>query len=69
MVMGDNSCLKVRGLESRHLLLDGHFFTLICCKNCIVLLKGPKINEKELAHFFKNVIFFIFSNLCLELGS
>ena len=25
----------------------GHFFTLICCKNCIVCLKKPKINEKE----------------------
>ena len=24
-----------------------HFFTLICCKNCIVCLKRPKINEKE----------------------
>ena len=24
-----------------------HFFTLICCKNCIVSLKSPKINEKE----------------------
>ena len=31
------------------------FFTLICCKNCIVCLKRPKINEKEagVAHFFK----------------
>ena len=24
-----------------------HFFTLICCKNCIECLKRPKINEKE----------------------
>ena len=23
------------------------FFTLICCKNCIVCLKRPKINYKE----------------------
>ena len=23
------------------------FFTFICCKNCIVCLKRPKINEKE----------------------
>ena len=23
------------------------FLTLICCKNCIVSLKRPKINEKE----------------------
>ena len=26
---------------------DGHSFTLICCKNCSVCLKRPKINEKE----------------------
>ena len=25
----------------------GHFFTLICCKICIVCLKRPKISEKE----------------------
>ena len=25
----------------------GHFLTLICCKNSIVCLKRPKINEKE----------------------
>ena len=30
-----------------------HFFTFICCKNWIVCLKRPKINEKEagLTHF------------------
>ena len=28
-------------------LLDGHFFTLICCKICNTCLKRPKINEKE----------------------
>ena len=33
--------------ESRHRILDGHFFALICCKNSIVCLKRPKINEKE----------------------
>ena len=56
MVLGDNvSCLKGRGFKSRRHILDGHFFTLICCKNCInVCLKRPKINEKEaeLADFF-----------------
>ena len=31
------------------------FFTLICCKICIVCLKRPKINKKEtrLVHFLK----------------
>ena len=27
--------------------MDMTFFTLICCKNCIVCLKRPKIKEKE----------------------
>ena len=47
MVMGDDSCLKGCGLESRRLILDGDFFILVCCKNCIFCLKSPKINEKE----------------------
>ena len=47
MVMGRDSCSKVRGFESRDRILDGHFFTYICCKNCNVCLKRPKINEKE----------------------
>ena len=47
MVMGVDSRSKGRGFESQRRILDGHFFTLICCKNCIVYLKRPKINEKE----------------------
>ena len=38
------------------------FFTLICCKNCIVCLKRPKINEKkeaEVGPFKKNDCFVI----------
>ena len=35
------------GFESRCHILDGHFLTLIFCKNCIVCLKRPIINEKE----------------------
>ena len=36
--------------------MDMTFFTLICCKNCIVCLKRPKISEKEagVAQFKKN---------------
>ena len=48
VVMGRDSCSKGRGFESQHCILDGHFFTYICCKNCDeVCLKRPKINEKE----------------------
>ena len=47
MVMGDDSCSKCCGFKSWYPILDGHFFTLICCKNCIVCLKRQKINEKE----------------------
>ena len=41
------SFLKGRGFESQRLILDGHFFALICCKICIVCLKRQKISKKE----------------------
>ena len=47
MVLGDGSHLRGRGFESQRLLLDGHFFPLICCNNGIVCLKRLKINEKD----------------------
>ena len=48
LVMGGDSCFKGCGFESRHRLLDGHFFTYICGKNCNdVCLKRPKINDKR----------------------
>ena len=50
MVVGRDSRSKGCGFESWHRILDGHFFTYICCKNCNdVCLKRPKINEKEVA--------------------
>ena len=53
VVMGDYS--KCRGFEFQGRILHAHFFTLICCKNCIVCLKRPKIIEKEagVGPFFK----------------
>ena len=56
MVMGDDSCSEGRGFKSRrHIVACRHFFTLICCKNCIVCLKRSKINKKRpgLAHLKK----------------
>ena len=44
-VYGGRLMSKGRGFESR--ILGWYFFTLICCKNCIVCLKRLKINEKE----------------------
>ena len=44
VIMGDDSFSRGRGFKSQHHILDGHFFTLICCKNGIVCLKRPKIN-------------------------
>ena len=45
VVKGRDSCSEGCGFESRHRILDGHFFTYICCKNCNdVCLKRPKIN-------------------------
>ena len=47
MVMGRDSRSKGHGFKSRHCILNGHFFTYICSKNCNVCLKRPKNNEKE----------------------
>ena len=47
MVMGRDSCSEGHGFESRCHILDQHFVTYICCKNCNnVCWKRPKINEK-----------------------
>ena len=56
VVMGRDLRSKGCGFESWQRILDGHFFTYICCKNYNdVCLKRPELNEKEagLAHFFK----------------
>ena len=55
VVKGGDSDSEGCDFKSRHWILDGHFFTLICCKICIVCLKRPKINGKEvrMAHFNK----------------
>ena len=48
VVMGDDSCSEVVGLNPCAISwMDMTFFTLICCKNCVVCLKRPKIKEKE----------------------
>ena len=67
VVMGDDSCLKGCGFESERCILVDilTFFTLICCKNCIVCLKRPKITEKRpgLVHFFSKNTFLTVYNL------
>ena len=52
------------------------FFTLICCKKCIVCLKRPKINKKRVGPFLKIDLDVLINNLgdladsdCLELYS
>ena len=48
VVMERDSRSEGCGFESRHCILDGHFFTYTCRKNCnAVCLKRPKINEKQ----------------------
>ena len=48
VVMGGDTYSEGCGFKSRHCILDGHFFTYICCKNCNdVCLKRPKINDKR----------------------
>ena len=48
VVMGRDSCSKVRGFESQHRILDGQFSKCFFSKKCNdVCLKRPKITEKE----------------------
>ena len=72
MVMGGDSYPECRGFESLHRIMDGHFFTYICCKNCNdVCLKRPKINEKEagVGPFLKKVQGNSSTNDCCKLPS
>ena len=48
MVMGGDSCCKGHGFEFPHCILDGHFFTYICCKNCNICLKRRKYMKRGL---------------------
>ena len=46
MVMGGDSCSEGHGFKSRHHILDGHFYTYVCSKNCNdVCWKRLKINN------------------------
>ena len=47
VVMKWDSCSEGHGFESQHHILDGHFFTFICCKNCIVCLKKTENKRKR----------------------
>jgi len=55
MLREETHVQKVMGSNPSTGILDGHFFTYICFKNCNVCLKRPKINEKEagVGPFFK----------------
>ena len=46
MVSGD-SCMRGRGFESQHRIVDGHFYITLLEKNCTVCLESPKINDRE----------------------
>ena len=65
MVMGGDSCSKDCGFESQYHILDGHFFTFICCKNCNVCLirKNPK-KRQVVAHFLKKYFKNVYLLLC-----
>ena len=39
MVMGGDSHSEGRGFESQCSILDGHFFTLICCEIVLMFFK------------------------------
>ena len=42
MVMGGDSCSKGREFESRHHILDGHFFTYMFVVEFVMCLKRRK---------------------------
>ena len=54
VVMGGDTCSEGCGFESEHSILDGHFFTCICCKNSQVCLNrtenGPFIKNKQVCY-------------------
>ena len=56
MVIGGDSHSEGGGFKTQCFILDGHFFTLICCKIVLMFVsKRPKINKKEAGDgpFFK----------------
>ena len=71
VVKGGDLLSEGSEFESRCRILDGDFFTFICCKNCNVCLKRTKINEKEagVGHFFKNTFQFNSSFLSRQISS
>ena len=46
VVMGRDSRSEGPGFKSSHRILDGHFFTYNCCKNCNDCLKRPKKRKR-----------------------
>ena len=49
VVMGRDSHSEGHGFKSWHCILNGHFFTYICCKNCDdVCLKRSKKTKRGL---------------------
>ena len=57
-VMGRDSCSEGYGFESQQHIVDGQFFTSICCKNWNeACLKRPKytINEAKVGPFLKRM--------------
>ena len=55
VVMGGDSSSEGRAFEYQLHILDGHFYTFICCKNCNGCMKMTEVKEKRprMAHFFK----------------
>ena len=46
VAMEEDSCSEDCGFKSQHHILDGNFFTYICCKNVMFVWK-EETNEKE----------------------
>ena len=65
VVMGGDSYFEGRGFESHHHILDGHFFTFICCKNCNVCMKKwlGKVHMKKINVWADSMIMILLGQL------
>ena len=75
VVMGRDSCSKDSGFKSQHCMLDGHFFTYICCKNRNVFVwkdENKRRRGRGWQTFLKNspkIMFEIESSLNGQIGA
>ena len=69
--MGEDSCLGGHGFEPRRRILDGHFFTLFCCKNYLCEKTENNRTKDEKQQVSRRVILHLnpmLSFICYQTG-